>query len=147
MWNSSICGKLSHVARSPSGLRPIEKMSPYIASSRHDILKRQPRLEKPIRACLPSLEIVCDIFGSALRLNPNTSPWKFKLGPEEKFLSSPARESREAARYPKNFSARQFEKNRETARTEQTTYCRRFKWQMEAESFNPNPSARLEQDR
>ena len=91
VWNSSICGKLSHVARSPSGLRPIEKMSLYIASSRHDILKRQHRLEKPIRACLSSLEIVCDIFGSALGLNPNPSPWKFKFDPEEKLLSSAAR--------------------------------------------------------
>ena len=41
VWSSSVCGKISRAALGLSGLQSIEKMSLYIASSRHDILKRQ----------------------------------------------------------------------------------------------------------
>ena len=135
-----------------------------IASSRHDILKRQHRLQKPFRACLPYLKVLCDIFGSTLVLTPKPSTWKCKFDPEEKFLnspariksrsnpvpqsfiSSPAREKSKSSQLPQKFLSSPAREKKETARTGQNTCFQRSESQGEAESFNPNPSAGQEQE-
>ena len=82
------CVEIPHVAPGPSGLRPIEKMSLSVASSRHDI---STDLKNPSGLASPLLKYSATSSGRLLGLNPNPSPWNCKFDPEEKFPSSPAR--------------------------------------------------------